>query len=256
MNLVDLFGFVGLIFSLANMISPLPSFYVGVFKKEIKNITLEYLIIGCIKSSLWLVYGLKLNDFYTSLSNICCISLFIMYTNMYLYIKSRMNMSIIYIFSIIIFLINLNYFLTGRVALIAASLLSVLWQFSMIRLTRLALEQKDASFINLQIALVSFLSAFVWFIYCILTENYIMMIPTIFSVIICGFDLLIYLWANMYINDENIMIKISYLIFIIKEKNKFLHNKTLPSCNYTKEPLIMNLQTSFVSKSQSQSNYF
>jgi len=100
-----------------------------------------------------------------------------------------------------------------------------------------SIQTKDASFINLTVAGVSWVNFFLWLIYAILTENYLMCIPNVVGVIIWGLNLLIYSWANSYVSHDNFIINSLAIVLKVEPKQSEINIKT-PG-----EPLL-NLRTS------------
>jgi uncharacterized protein with PQ loop repeat len=237
MSMANFFGSAAFISSFLLVTSPIPSIYEGYNKGEISNLNVEYLLIGCVQSSLWMLYGYKLNDFYTFLTNVICVTLFLIYVNLYLWINKQndkiLKYNAIAIGSVSFFTVAFN----GNICLLIGAIISTLWHFTIIEKMKQSIQTKDASFINLTVAGVSWLNFFLWLIYAILTENYLMCIPNVVGVIIWGLNLLIYSWANSYISHDNFIINSLALVLKVEPKQSEINIKT-PG-----EPLL-NLRTS------------
>jgi uncharacterized protein with PQ loop repeat len=237
MSIVNLFGSAAFISSFFLISSPIPSIYEGYQKGEINNLNVEYLLIGCVQSSLWMLYGYKLNDFYTCLTNIICVSLFLIYVNLFLWINKQndkiLKYNAIAIGSVTFFAVAFN----GTICLLIGAIFSTGWHFTILEKMKQSIQTKDASFINVTVAGVSWVNFFLWLSYAFLTENYPMCIPNIVGVVIWGLNLLIYAWANSYVSHDNLIIKTLAMVLRVEPKQGEVNMKT-PG-----EPLL-NLRTS------------
>jgi uncharacterized protein with PQ loop repeat len=234
MSLVGLFGSSAFLSSFFLISSPIPSIYEGYKKQEIKNLTVEYLLIGCVQSSLWMLYGYKLDDFYTLLTNILCVSFFLSYVNLYLWINKLndkfLQYNAIALGSILLFALLLN----GTICLLFGACFSTVWHFTMLEKMKQAIQSKDGTLINLTVAGVSLVNFFLWLMYSLLTNNYPMAVPNIVGVVMWGLNLLIFAWANNHVSEDNFIITTLAGLFKVEIKG----TKRTPG-----EPLL-NLRTS------------
>ena len=203
MELVDVIGMAGFLLTLILLLSPIPSLYEGVKKMELKNLTLEYILIGACQGCLWFIYGYKLNDYYTTLTNTVMVILFGIYMNIFFYINRMKEKFLTYNAGLILTFSLFCLLLSGTVCLILASILSTVWQFSMVGKIKEALYSKDASFINIQIAYASLCVFLFWTIYSLLINNYLMTVPNTIGVIIWSFNIVLFYWANGFISDKS-----------------------------------------------------
>ena len=238
MELVDLVGFAAFINTFLIISSPFPALYEGIKKMEINNITLEYLLIGCLQSTLWSTYGHKNSDFYTSLTNDVLIVIFIIYLNMFFYINQMKDKGLYINIGIAIEIVLLYFFIGGNLCLLLASSMGTAWQFSMLRTMKKALVNKDSAFINLPIALLSSSGYVLWTSYAVLTSNWLMFIPNAIGCVMWGLNLFIFLWTKLYVNDDNFLICLLHIIFSTEKERGVV--KGTPG-----EPLFNNLKTTF-----------
>ena len=234
MELVGFVGSLAFLTSFCLMCGPLPSLYEGYKKMEAKSLTLEYLVIGCVQSFFWLAYGYKLDDFYTCLTNACCVTIFAFYMNALLYINRIMDKVYIYNGGVFAACFFISVILNGGMCLFFGSVFSSLWHFTMLKTMKQALSIKDASFINLPVSVVSLANFFAWWVYSLLTENYLMTVPNTVGIIMWSLNLVIYAWANLHVSHDFIVIKLLCTALSIEEV------KVNPT---PREPLLNNLKT-------------
>lgn len=231
MALHDVFGSLGFIFSIIISISPAKSVYEGIQNMELKNLTPEYLLAALIKCSLWYIYGLKTGDIYVYYLNEISIICYLFYLNALLYINKKKSEIWFYNLGILIFIIILSTILDASLALIISTIFSTIWQFTTIRNIRKSLNLKDASYINILLAYVSCLGFFVWVIYSILTDNYLMFTPNICGTFMWIVNIIIYYWSVDKIADDNVIIKLLKFIFYVKVKEIENHHPLLSTYN-------------------------
>ena len=215
MELVDIIGCLGFILTMFVVGSPIPSLLEGIKNGNIKNMTLEYILLAAAQGVLWLLFGIKENDFYVRLTNSFVVSAYIIYLNIFLYILKNKEKTIYLNLGFFTYITFCSYFLPGKVCLTAGAIVSTVWQFTTISKIRLALQSKDASFLNYTIALASFVVFNFWAAYALLTTNYIMFCPNFFGGLIFTANLLIYYWASGRLSHNNFSIEILKKIFFI-----------------------------------------
>ncbi len=216
MELVDFIGFLGFILTMFVVGSPIPSLLEGMKKGEIKNLSLEYILLAAAQGVLWLLFGIKEYDYYVKLTNSFVVSAYIIYLNILLYILKNKEKTIYLNLGLFTYITFCSFFLPGKFCLTAAAIVSTVWQFTTITKIREALQSKDASFLNYTIALASFVVFNFWAAYALLTSNYIMLIPNFLGGLIFSANLLIYYWASGTLSHNNFSIVILKKIFLIE----------------------------------------
>ena len=226
-------GSLAVVLTLSLLMSPAKSLYEGLQKMEIKNITIEYYLIGIPQCALWFLVGYKLNDTYLYMINLICIIIMTIFFNVFLYINRKNSHIIFYNISIFLFIWILHSTLSLTITSTLASVLSTVWQFATIRNIRNSLQTKDASYINLLLACISAASFGNWLLYSILTKNFPMAIPNFLGTLIWSTNIFIYYWTQSKISHDHFMIIFLKWVFMVQsdESDEFKEKeKKLLSC--------------------------
>jgi hypothetical protein len=211
---------------------PLPSLYTGIKTKEIKNITLPYLLTGIITAVFRGVYGIKGNDFYYNLGNHFTVAIFNIYLLMFLYIKQNSTGMIYYPISLLTFYFLCYHFLSAYSCLLSAAVISMIWSATSLITLRKTLITKDVEFINIFLSYLSLLNHFFLTTYGFLVLTMAIIIPNTWSSILWIMNIFVYFWAKGYITDENSLVRFLKSIFLvievrISDQDMFLLNKSL-----------------------------
>jgi uncharacterized protein with PQ loop repeat len=216
MELVDFIGILGFILTMFVVSSPIPSLFEGLKKSEVKDISLEYLILAAAQGVQWLLYGYKESDFYVKLTNIFVVTAYIIYYNTLLYITKNKEKAIYINLAMALYIAFCALLIPGKICLTVGALVSTCWQFATVPKIQEALRAKDASFINFPVACASFVTFTFWAIYSLLTDNYLMLIPNSLGGLIFSVNLIIYFWATGRINEQHFIIDILKKIFMVE----------------------------------------
>jgi len=232
-SLTNFLGSSALVLAICCIMSPSKSLYEGLQKMEIKNITIEYFLFGIPQTALWMLAGYKLNDIYVYMTNIFAVILMTTFLDVFLYINRKNSQIILYDISIFLYIWILNVILSPSLTILLATLLSSIWQFASIRSIRSSLQTKNSSYINLLLAFISAVNFGNWFIYSLLTKNYLMAIPHFLGNLIWSTNIFIYYWTQSKISHDHFMIIFLKWVFIVKSdesnENKEKEKKLL-SC--------------------------
>ena len=139
---------------------------------------------GITQSCFWLGYGVCLKNFVVYFPNLPFITLFTIYLNILIYIKKEYLYFFILNSAIILEIIFILLFLSEKVCVISASLISLVWQTTNTQTMRLALKYYSKDYINPQLSFVSFTAFFFNSLYSILIHAYIMLIPNLYAAFI------------------------------------------------------------------------
>jgi hypothetical protein len=220
MVFVDLIGTLGFLITFFLIIAPAKSIYEGIQKMEIKNLTLEYFLIGIIQSICWDTFGHKSDDLYVYITNDVAIFFYIVYLNCFLYINRKTMHILYYDASILLVIVFFATSVSAKISSFLASIISCIWQLTTIRNLRTSISLKDASFINLFLALMSLIVFGLWALYSILTNNFVMLIPNFVGLVLWGINITIYYWACNSIPDDHFGIKIIKTLLVIDDSIK------------------------------------
>lgn len=218
MDLVDFIGLIGFWSGFILLVSPARSIYEGIKKMEIKSLTFEYFLLGAMQASLFAIFGHKNDDLYVYLLNDLVVIFFVTYLNAILYINGRNKEIVYYDFSLFFGIVFLYNIISGTFALLMASIINTVWQFSTLRNIKQSLAHKDASYINIMLAYVSFTSSTAWATYSLMTQNYLMFFPNLCGTIMWQINILIYYWTKNYVGDDNIEIKVLKFLLGVQDE--------------------------------------
>jgi len=214
-SLIGILGILGNIFAFFLQISPLPTIFKGLKEKEIKNLTLSYFVVALFNSIFWFGFGFNENDKYIYIINGSGIIFFLFYTISKIYVDYLqiyyIIFFIIFYFSFFIFIIK---YLSAKTDIFIATIISCLWQCTTIPTMRQSLYKKDASFVNIIVMTVSIINFFIWVLYGIFDNVFLISFVNCICFIFCFFNIYIYIWSLGKIEDDSKLI--SFLIFIFQ----------------------------------------
>lgn len=205
--LVNFLGSLGALLSFGLQTSPMPTMIRGVKEMDIKSITLSYHVMASVQSMFWFNYGLGRQDPYIWGVNLIGITLFLIYANMFIYIKGPTK-HYLYVDAGVLaqFLIG-HYVLPYQWNMIGAVIVACFWQTATIPTMRLALKNKDGSFVDILLAIVSFANFVDWILYSLLTETYLMGFQNFVCGFFCFFNIYIYFWTQGKMPDKDCLIE-------------------------------------------------
>jgi uncharacterized protein with PQ loop repeat len=222
--LINFFGIAGTILNLIFIFSPFPSFYQGVKDKEIKNVSLTYLLFLTGNCSLWTIYGIKLDNFTIIFSNIIGLIINIVYIDMYLYIVDKSDKIILNTIGIIAATMLVYIILpVTMIGLIVTFVLLGVYS-SMIIKIRETFVKKNAEYTNYFLSIASVFNTSIWSIYGIFILDWVIIIPNIYGVLINIAALIVYYWSVGKIDDSNIFIILLKRALVKEDSNIELLN--------------------------------
>lgn len=199
----DVFGLIGLILGVSTAISPVQSFVKGLKDMEIKNIAYSYLLFAIGNCLFWGNYGLHVNKFYIYCTNLIMLVLFMIYLNLYYYINKCNGDMLTHSVGIIALFIFVYYLLPTYIIGIIAFVINTAWMSTSLVTMKQALINKDASFLNLTMALVTTACCGFWMLYGISISDALVIIPNFIGVILWACNFLIYYWSIGKISNDN-----------------------------------------------------
>lgn len=220
-SLIGILGILGNIFAFFLQISPIPTIIKGLKEKEIKNLTLSYFLVALINTAFWFGFGFNENDKYIYIINASGLLFFLLYTNIkiyidYLKIKYLILFNIIY-FIYLLFVVNC---LSGKIDLFIGTIISCLWQGTTIPTMRQSLFNKDSSFVNFNVMIVSIINFFIWVLYGFFDNVFLISFVNGICFIFCFFNIYIYFWSLGKINNDSKLICFLKFIFCVDNLNE------------------------------------
>ena len=226
MAIKEILGLLGSILNISLQLSPMPEIINGLKKRDIKNLTISYFVVGITQGIFWIGYGLNISDIVVYGPNITIYLLFTINLNITIYVKSRYHL--FYLTNIplaILCFLSCRYF-TESINVVSATIVSMFWQTTNLETMRLALKYHDSAYINLLLSIVTFCCFVIMSIYSLMIEAYVMFIPYFYGSILNFINIYIYAWCLNKINQNNWFIL--KIIFILKadviEKDKDIKN--------------------------------
>jgi uncharacterized protein with PQ loop repeat len=213
MALIDIIGSLTFCFGMSMLVSPAPGLYKGLKDMKIQNITFSYFFLGFVQCLVWLAYGIKEHDAYIWLINLIATLLYTIYLNLFLYITREKLMFLYSNVSMVLCTLVSFYVFNSTICLWIAAIITCFWQTTTIPVTRKALATKDASFVNILIACLSFGNFFLWFTYGLLKSNAVMAGKYFVALSFCAINIEIYCWAKGYVSDNNPSILFLKLVY-------------------------------------------
>lgn len=223
MLLTSIFGTLGTILSFCLQISPIPSIISGFKAGEIKSITLPYFVIANIASIQWICFGIGIKDLFVILVNSIGFTLFIIYMNMYIYIKYNFLVFFLIHYGFLVEFSLSYFFLSKDVSLFLAVIIASVWQSATIPTMRLALQNKDSSYIDILLNFISFTNFVVWLVYSILIHTNMMVAQNAICSLFCFMNIYIYFWSTEKIDHNNWIISVFKLVLFVPEKEKDIY---------------------------------
>ena len=237
MTIATLLGSVGSIFAFCLQLSPFPAMIEGLKTNDIPSMTISYFVMGIFGSVLWTCFGFGINDIFVYGVNIVGITLFGIYLNIFIYVKCDMKTFLMGNLGLLLEFIIAYIYFSPSLCLYLAVIVACIWQSSTIETMRYALEQKDAKFVNILLAVVSLLNFADWFIYGVLIQTYMMSFQNFVCGFFCAMNIYIYMWCNGYMSHDNVIIELMKKAMMVKEiqvsKNtNEIDVKTIPENQY------------------------
>lgn len=220
MVFAEIFGTLGMVSAFVLGLSPIPGIYEGYKNMDIKNITYSYLICAICNCSLWLLYGIKGDDFFLFLTNGFLLILFLIYFSIFLFIKKEEIFRIgIYIFGVIISMIMIYTLLSMNFIGNLALFFNSVWSLTALENLKVCLKYKDPKLINIQISLVTTFCSLCWLLYGISINHICIMVPNFIGFILWAANLIAYYWSIEKITDQNIVIVYLKKIVLFNEND-------------------------------------
>jgi solute carrier family 50 protein (sugar transporter) len=194
-------------------LSPMPAFIEGLKRKELKNLSFNFILIGLLNGMLWTAYGLNLGDKTVIIANTVCAILYTFYVTSFIYINFSQNLQeqmqamikdiIIYnTLSIVVFFLALKVLPVNIVGLMATCIVFCMFT-TMFEKIRETLIKKDPAYMNLLLAAVFISASILWVIYGIKQRDYFLALPNAYGLLMNSLNLIVYFWACGKIPDDN-----------------------------------------------------
>lgn len=213
----NILGLLGSILNISLQLAPMPAIIEGFKKMEIKNMTINYFIVGIVQGILWIGYGLNIHDIVVYGPNITIYILFTIYLNITIYVKSRFNLFYMTNIPLLILCLLSCTLFPEIVNVVGATIVSICWQTTNVETMRLALKYKDQGYINFLLSLVTFSCFTCMALYSLMIKAYVMFLPYFYGTILNFVNMYIYYWAGGKIASNDCFI---VLIFkILKPEN-------------------------------------
>ena len=213
-SLIGILGILGNIFSFFLQISPLHTIIKGLKEKEIKNLTLSYFIVALFNSVFWFGFGFNENDKYIYIINGSGIIFFLFYAISKIYVDySQIYYIIFFLLFYFSFFILIVKYLSAKTDIFIATIISCLWQCTTIPTMRQSLYRKDASFVNIIVMTISIINFFIWILYGIFDNVFLISFVNSICFIFCFFNIYIYFWSLGKIEHDSKLISILKFIF-------------------------------------------
>ena len=219
MVFLDLFGSIANFFDFCLFLSPMPTILKGIETKEIKNLTLLYVLVAIVNNFLWFAFGYYTNDFYLYFISMIGTVIYIFYSNAKVYVDF-IHIKYLFILNLSIFIfcfICLKYF-SIELDIILATIIGCIWQSTLIPPMRQSLILKNSEYVNLTVNTVSCINFLIWFLYGILDKVPLLCFIKLLSFIFSFCNIYIYLWTKGKISDNSIIILILKKIMFTGKK--------------------------------------
>lgn len=205
--IVSFVGLLGDLFSLGLQLSPAPAILQGLKDMEIKSLTLYYFLTGIINGILWVSYGLGAHDPFIWSINVVGNILFFTYMNCFIYIQKLPPNYYLYtnggLAALFLFC---KFAIPYQLNMYVAAVIGIVWQSTTLTTMRLAMLNKDTSYINILLCYVSFANFVAWTIYGILVRTFTLYFVNGICGTIMFVNIYIYYWAINQIPDDDCLI--------------------------------------------------
>lgn len=208
MGVDDFFGIIGMLLGICCGIAPANSFIQGLKEMEIKNIAYSYLVFGVFNCLFWSCYGVQSNKFYIYATNLILLVIFIVYLNLFYYINKSQKEMPTHTAGIVILWLFTYFVLPTQLIGFIAFVVNTAWMATSLVTMKQALLNKDASFLNLQIAVITTLCTSFWLLYGLQVGDIFIILPNMIGAVLWACNFLIYYWSHGKIADDNIGIVI------------------------------------------------
>lgn len=233
--IVSFVGLLGDLFAFGLQLSPSPAILQGIKDMEVKSLTLYYFITGIINAILWACYGFGADDIFIWGINLVGTILFVIYMNCFIYIqRSPTNLYLYSNGGLGALFLFCKFAIPYQFNMYAAAVIGIVWQSTTLTTMRLALKNKDSSFINILLCYISFLNFVDWTIYGILVRTFIIYFVNGTCGTIMFMNIYIYYWTINQISEDDC------LILFLK---KVLPSESIPKEN---EGILINNQSDFI----------
>lgn len=227
MVLKEFLGTLGVVLNFVLQLAPMKATIEGIKLGYVKSLTVQYFAVAIYQTEFWFTYGMALNDFFIYFPTASALFLFMFYMNTIIYLnKTPLLFFYINVPYIVLTYLVYNY-LYYQYCAVLGTMMGICWQSTNIINIRKVLSTKDSGFINLPLSWVSWLVFFIYWVYSILIEAWILFVPNFVGWWFNNFMLLVYYWANDYIADKNTIVLLTMTIFRVDYENKQMKDNFL-----------------------------
>jgi hypothetical protein len=201
-------GLVATSLQVVFMVAPATSLLQGLKTRQVKDISIIYLIAQAVISSFWMIYGMKLKYNNMILPNVICLALDFIFISMYFYILDQFKEIIVSLSSIVILNIVLYLFVKIQLLDLLCLVLTTVYIATMYITIRETLATKDPSYTNLTLCISAICYASLWMIYGVINNVLSLWLVNLFMVLTGSINLYIYFWTKGYLKDNDFIIQV------------------------------------------------
>lgn len=211
MGISNFIGVIGCLFSLIVRLSLIFPLVNNRHKGEfnINSYSQTYFLLGIIQSVFYSGFGYLKRDFYILIASITGIIVFTAYLNIHIYLYGPCKHFVYFDLGILLLLFFSINAIPKDFNLYLAVAMACLWQSTGLSNIRLALMNKDISFVNILLSYCSFFYFLIWLIYSLIIKIYLLSLDCIVTIVFMFANIYIYNWAMGKISDED-----PYILFL------------------------------------------
>lgn len=203
MGIGDFIGALGLLFSFFVKLSFIFPIINERQMEAICSYTQTYFLLGGVQSVFYTGFGYQQKDYYLFTSGIGGAVVFIAYLNIHIYLFGPYKHFIYFDFGLLLLLFVSINAIPKDVNLLLGVIGSCLWQATGLANIRMALLNKDISFVNILLSYCSLFNFSIWLIYSFINHIYLLSLDSIVTIVFMLANIIIYNWAMGKISDEH-----------------------------------------------------